>query len=208
MSLRVYGIVMHDGQGPPKLPSGVQLHTLRELAAVAEEGDYSARDVEPTDIARHLHVVESLFGQDAVLPTPVGTVFRSPEVLQRWMELHYVALSDALAWVEDRVAGRVHLTRAERRAETPGTERDHGAELAAIAAEVTRSLRRRAVASVPLRSVENDVTVLSTSYLVEAELWHEFADAVSAEQERHAMLRIELSGPWPPYDFVRLQFGA
>ena len=204
MSLRVYGIVMHDGQGPPKLPAGVQMHSLRELAAVAEEGDYGARETSETDIQRHFEIIESLFTQDAVLPTPVGTVFRSPEVLQRWMDLHYVALSDALAWVEDRVAARVHVSRTEAQ----GSARAIDPDVAAIAAEVSRSLRRRAVASVPLRSDDAKRIVLTAAFLVENELWQEFADAISDEQERHPLLRIGLTGPWPPYDFVRLQFGA
>jgi hypothetical protein len=202
-SLRVYGVVMHDGQGPLNLPAGVQLHSLRELAAVAEEGDFS-REVSDADVERHFQIVENLFGQDAVLPTPVGTVFRSPDVLQRWMDLHYVALSDALAWVEDRVAARVHVTRAE----TNRAERDSNADVTAIAAEVTRSLRRRAVASVPLRAEADPKVVMTAGFLVEAELWPEFADAIADEQERHPLLRIALTGPWPPYDFVRLQFGA
>lgn len=204
MALRIYGIVMHDGQGPLKLPAGLQLHSLRELAAVAEDGDYSAHEADAAQIDKHLQIIENLFGQDAVLPAPVGTVFRSPEVLQRWMELHYVALSDALAWVEDRVAARIHVTRAEN----PHAERDTASDLAAIAAEVSRSLRRRAVASVPLRAEEGDKFLLSAGYLVEAELWHEFADAIADEQDRHPLLRVALTGPWPPYDFVRLQFGA
>jgi hypothetical protein len=200
MALRVYGIVMQDGQAPPKLPDGVQLLPVRELAAVTEDGDYSARDLDKSAVERHLNVIENLFGQDAVLPTPVGTVFRSADVLQRWMELHYVALSDALAWVEDRLAARVHIARA--------ASEESSAELNAIAAEVSRSLRRRAVAGVPLRANEDAHELVSVAFLVEAELWHEFADSVGDEQERHPLLRIQLTGPWPPYDFVRLQFGA
>jgi hypothetical protein len=204
MALRFYGIVMHDGQGAPKLPAGVQVHTLRELGAVAEEAEYSAREQSEADVARHFDVVESLFREDAVLPTPVGTIFRSPEVLLRWMDLHYVALSDALAFVEDRVAARVHVSRA------PGGDsvRQADPDVAAIAAEVSRSLRRRAVASVPLRNDASTPAVLLAAFLVEGELWAEFADAISDEQERHPLLRIGLTGPWPPYDFVRLQFGA
>ena len=204
MSLRLYGIVMHDGQGPPQLPTGVQMHAQRELAAVVEEGDYSVREVNPSDIDRHFHIVETLFAQDAVLPTPVGTVFRSTEVLERWMDLHYVALSDALAWVEDRVAARLHVTRAVGE----GSKGEIDPDIAGIAAEVARSLRRRAVASVPIRQDSEMVTALISAFLVEGELWHEFADAVNDEQERHPLLRISLTGPWPPYDFVRLQFGA
>ena len=44
MALRVYGIVMHDGQTPPKLPEGTSLQALRELAAICEEGDYGSRE--------------------------------------------------------------------------------------------------------------------------------------------------------------------
>jgi hypothetical protein len=204
MSLRVYGVVMHDGNGPAKLPGGVHLIAVRELAAVVEEGDFRAHEVEPPDIERHLEVIGAVFVQDAVLPAPVGTVFRSDDVLQKWMELHYVALSDALAWVEDRVAARVHLTRAAGRE----IDREAGSDLAAIAAEVTRSLRRHAVASVPLRSEQVTGIVLSAAYLVERNLWQEFSDAVGDERERHEHVTMELTGPWPPYDFVRFQFGA
>jgi hypothetical protein len=204
MSLRVYGVVMHDGQGPPKLPSGLEVIAVRELAAVAEEGDYSARDIETSEVQRHLEVVGTLFSQDAVLPTPVGTVFRSKEVLQRWMELHYVALSDALAWVEDRLGARVHVTRADGRE----SDKEAGSDLAAIAVEISRSLRRRAVASVPLRNEQVTGITLSAAYLVERALWQEFAEGVDDERERHPHVNISLTGPWPPFDFVRLQFGA
>lgn len=206
MSLRVYGVMMHESNGHhrPKLPDGVQSITVRELSALAEDGDYSAREVGPEDVARHMDVNRALFATDSVLPTPVGTVFRSSEVLQRWMELHYVALSDALAWIEDRSAARVHITRAHAR---HGDE-EAGSDLAAVAAEVTRSLRRHAVASVPLRNEEITGIVLSAGYLIERELFREFADAVAESRGRYENLQIELTGPWPPYDFVRMQFGA
>ena len=204
MALRVYGVIMQDGQGPLKLPDGVRLHTLRDLAALIEDGDYAGRTLGDEEMTRHFAVVEGIFGQDAVLPTPVGTVFRSIDVLQRWMELHYVALSDALAWVENRVAARVHIARGE----DPTAERESNSDLTVIAGEVARSLRRRAVASVPLRHEEDSGMLLSSAFLVEEELWREFDDAIADERERHPALRIEITGPWPPYDFVRLQFGS
>lgn len=204
MSLRVYGVIMQDAHTPRKLQDGLQLVTLRELAAVTDAGDYSVRDLEDADIAHHLDVVSDLFKQDAVLPAPVGTVFRSNEVLQRWMEIHYVALSDALAWVEDRLAARVHITRKNARE----GDKEAGSDLAAIAAEVNRSLRRHAVSSVPLRNEQVTGITLSAAYLVERDLWEEFSGAVSEEKEKHPSTTLRLSGPWPPYDFVRLQFGG
>jgi hypothetical protein len=204
MALRVFGVIMQDGQGTPKVPDGLKLHSMRELAAVAEEVESGAREIGEKEISRHAEVVSAMFSQDAILPTPVGTVFRSGEVLQRWMELHYVSLSDALAWLEGRQAARVHITRAQAR----NGDREAGSDLAAIGAEVTRSLRRHAVSTVPLRSEEVTGIVLTAAYLVERELWSEFADAVETEAENHPLVKIELTGPWPPYDFVRLQFGS
>lgn len=195
---------MYDGQGPARVPAGVRLIPVRELAAIVEEGEYRAHDVGTEDVERHLAVIGELFTQDAVLPLPVGTVFRAPDVLQRWIELHYVALSDALAWIEDRVAARVHITRADAHDD----DKEAGSDLAAIAAEVSRSLRRHAVASVPLRNEQITGIVLSAAYLIERNLWQEFADAVEDERERHNLVRMQLTGPWPPHDFVRIQFGA
>jgi hypothetical protein len=204
MSLRVYGVMMQDGHGGRTLPPGLQTLPLRDLAAVAEEGDYKPSDVDTAEIERHLMIVSSLYKAEPFLPAPVGTVFRSADVLQRWMELHYVALSDALAWVEDRHGARLHITRAMGRE----SDREAGSDLAAIAAEVTRNLRRHAVSMVPLRSEEVTGIVLSAAYLVERDLWEEFSDAVASARENHPAVKIELTGPWPPYDFVRLQFGS
>jgi hypothetical protein len=205
MALRVYGVVMQDSAGTPRVPDGLKLLPMRELAAVTEEGDFGARDdVDAAAIARHDEIVTAMFTQDAILPTPVGTIFRSSDVLQRWMELHYVSLSDALAWVEGRQAARVHITRAQAR----NGDKEAGSDLAAIGAEVTRSLRRHAVATVPLRAEEVTGIVLTAAYLVERELWTEFTDAVDDESNKHTLVSVELTGPWPPYDFVRMQFGG
>jgi hypothetical protein len=204
MSLRLYGIILHDGQAHLQVPAGVQVNSFRELAAVTEEGDFGNQSLDTPDIERYAEVVGEMFARDAVLPAPVGTMFRSAEVLERWMELHYVALSDALAWVENRVGARVHITRASARE----SDRESAVDLTAIGAEVTRSLRRHSVSSVPLRPEGVSGIVVSAAYLAERELWDEFRDAVEDERERHPLVSVELSGPWPPYDFVRMQFGS
>lgn len=203
MAFRVFGIVNHDAHGTLKLPD-VQRIVLRELAAVVEDSEYSIQNVGPADVQRHLDVVTALFDHDTILPAPVGTVFRNKEVLERWMDIHYVALSDALAWVEDRYAARVHINRADGRP----ADKEAGSDLAAVAAEVTRSLRRHAVSTVPLRSEEVTGIVLSAAYLVERQLWKEFTEAVGEERDRHSHIHVDVTGPWPPYDFVRVQFGS
>ncbi|HKP15320.1 MAG TPA: GvpL/GvpF family gas vesicle protein, partial [Gemmatimonadaceae bacterium] len=87
-------------------------------------------------------------------------------------------------------------------------EQSVGSDLAAAAAEALRDLRRSAVATVPLRTEQLTGIVLSAAFLVEQELWKEFATKVVEQGSRVPNLRLELTGPWPPYDFVQMQFGG
>lgn len=178
---------------------------FRDLAAVvSEQRGFALEEMTRSEIERHRAIVDAVFHRSAVLPAPVGAVFRSPDVLKRWMELHYVSLTDALEFVEDREVARVHIVRAD------GTNDDleAGSDLAAAAAESFRALRRRAVAAVPLRLEEVTGLVLSAAFLVERDLWKEFSKAVEEQQDAYHLLRFDLTGPWAPYDFVRMQFGG
>lgn len=203
MSLRLFGVVLQDGQ-PAQLPWGIQLLPLRDLAAAVEPTDVKPKDIEPADIDRYRDVIQALFEKDAVLPAPVGTTFKSEDALRRWMGLHYITLSDALAWVEHRMAARVHVRRPPGAGQAGAGA--SAAPLSAVVANITRQLRGHIVASVPLPS-ESEAKA-SAAFLVEREQWQNFSAAVSQLGDAQVPLHVEGTGPWPPYDFVRLQFGA
>jgi hypothetical protein len=204
MALRLYGLTHSDDHAADQLPPGVQTVRFRDLVAAVGEVPYAPVAADEATIAGHHEVVESLFATRTLLPAPPGVTFRTPQALQRWMELHYVALSDALAYVDDRAGARVHVVRADR---SPAAT-DPGSDLAAAAAEYMRALRRQAVAGLPLRTEHVPGVVLSSAFLVERELWKDFAGAARRMASEHTRLRVELTGPWPPYDFVRMEFGG
>jgi hypothetical protein len=164
---------------------------------------FALDDVDDGSVTRHRTIVDAIFKRQVVLPTPPGVVFRTEHVLTRWMELHYVALNDAMAFVTDRMAMRVHVERAGG----PKSEADTGTDLAEIGATVFRDLRRRAVASVPLTLEQVTGVSLSGAFLVERELFKEFERGVSEVKATQPKLSIQMTGPWAPYDFVRMQFG-
>jgi hypothetical protein len=58
------------------------------------------------------------------------------------------------------------------------------------------------------RVSDRDHPEASASFLVDRSRWRAFADAVANESQHHDALDVEMTGPWPPYDFVRLQFGG
>ena len=70
------------------------------------------------------------------------------------------------------------------------------------------TIRRRAVASVPLRGERVTGLSIASAFLVERELWREFTKGVEEVQASDSQLRVESSGPWPPYDFVRIELGG
>ncbi len=203
MALTLYGVTFNEPQDVNGAAPKTELVVIRDLAAVCGPSEYTALEPTAERVEQYTEIVGTFAKQNAILPAPVGVVFKSRDAVKRWLELHYVALSDALSFVDNRVVGRVHVWRPG-----PAAEREAGSDLAAVAAESLRALRRTAVTTVPLRAEKLTGIVLSAAFLVEAELWSDFAGEVEEQGKRAPNLRFELTGPWPPYDFVHMQFGA
>lgn len=206
MALLLHAVTPTDtASGPLVLPEGTTKIVFRDLAAVITERErFALDDADEIALGAHRAVVDTIFKRQVVLPTPPGVVFRTEHVLTRWMELHYVALNDAIAFVTDRVAMRVHV---ERAGGLHKDDIDAGSDLAEVAGTVFRDLRRRAVASVPLTIEQVTGISLSGAFLIERELFRDFERGVAEVKASQPKLSIRLTGPWAPYDFVRMQFG-
>jgi hypothetical protein len=217
MALQLHAITLADGAQSENPSDGrhtgmfaavrdeIQFLPFRDLCAVVSEQKlFALEEPTPNVIERHRAIVDGIFRRAAVLPVPMGTIFRAEDVLTSWMELHYVSLTGALQFVEDRAVARVHIIRGSGKEE----EREAGADLAAAAAESFRALRRRAVGVVPLRTEHMTAVVLSASFLVERDLWKEFLHAIEEQKDAHNHLQFDVTGPWAPYDFVGMRFGG
>ena len=203
MALNLYGVTFSEPHEPGPTAPDTELVVVRDLAAICGQSDYAVLEASPARVAQYTEVVATYARRGPVLPAPVGVVFRQRDSVLRWLELHYVALSDALSFVDNRVVGRVHIWRPG-----PPEDREAGSDLAAVAAESLRVLRRSAVTTVPLRLEKVTGIVLSAAFLVEQELWKEFTSEVAEQGRRAPNLRFELTGPWPPYDFIQMQLGT
>lgn len=205
-ALRLYGVAAVENGQAASLVEGTSLIHYRALAAIVEPSHYSAPPLGDDETERYLAVLEEAYSSAAVLPAPPGTVFQSQDTLMRWMELHYFTLTEALAVVEGHSAARVSIT-----AKPGHQDSDAGRSFAALAADSLRSLRSQAAATVTLPKTdgedEEDV-VARASFLVDTQRWETFKDTVNKEAQRHPALAFRVTGPWPPYDFVRMQFGG
>jgi len=137
VALNLFGVIFNDHDHGP-IP-GTELVVVRDLAAIVTEVPYATQEPDDAHVTRMSDVIAEYQMRSAILPAPVGVVFRSNDSVRRWLELHYVALSDALSFVDDRVVGRVHVWRPG-----PPEDRETGSDLASAAAESLRALRRSA----------------------------------------------------------------
>ena len=205
-ALRLYGVAAVENGQAASLVEGTSLVHFRAVAAIVEPSHYSAPALGEDETERYLEVLEEAYSNAAVLPAPPGTVFQSQGTLMRWLELHYFTLTEALAVIEGHAAARVSIT---ARAGQP--EGEAGRSFAAVAADSLRSLRNQAAATVTLPKDDADDeegVVARASFLVDSQRWETFKDTVNKEAQRHPALAFSVTGPWPPYDFVRMQFGG
>lgn len=198
-ALQLFGIVATRYDPDEPLTGGSELMTFRDVGAVVARCEYEP----PADaeLQHYRRVVESVFRRQEILPAPPGVVFRSADVLAQWLELHYFSLLDALVFVEERAMARVTVDRSPHR--SVGSLA-HEASTNMLQDSI-RVLRRHAVATVGFGGDEPE-ELTGMSFLVQRDRWDLFTELVREESHRLTDHTLELSGPWPPYDFIRMQF--
>jgi hypothetical protein len=107
-------------------------------------------------------------------------------------------------------AGAAYLRR--RREQISGQEEARRATLEAaraVHAELSRlaAQTRLHPPQAPQLSGNSDQMILNAAYLLDGERRGELAALVTALAEQHPSLRLELTGPWPPYSFAGLDEG-
>ncbi len=207
-AVELYGIISLDVSGATSPVRGVNVLSFRDLGALVTDSAYAAPAATPQHVAEYRRVVEGAFARQTIVPAPFGSIFRGRDSLLRWLELHYFTLVEAVTFVADRAMARVVVSYGDEPENTTAMSVD--AELLDTAADESfRVLRRHAVASVVISNHAGEVgPAARASFLVERERWEVFTDIVREEQKRLREMHVDCTGPWPPYDFVRMQFGA
>ena len=207
-ALRLYGVAAVESGQATSLADGTTLVHYRALAAIVEPSSYSVTNLDEDATTKYLSVLEEAYSHSAVLPAPPGTVFQSHGTLTRWLELHYFTLTEALAVIEGHSAARVSIT---THSTSENGDADAQKSFAALAAESLRLLRSQAAATVTLPKADGDDeegVVARASFLIDSQRWQTFKETVTKEAQRQSALDFRVTGPWPPYDFVRMQFGG
>jgi hypothetical protein len=127
-----------------------------------------------------------------VLPAPFGIVFQGRRAVLRFLEDQYMVLEEGLAFLDGHWEMRLHILGDE------GVDR-----LRTEASRLYSELRVLARAALPLPAGEG--RLLSAAFLVERAEWIRFVEETDDLGQAHPELVFDVTGPWPPYDFVRIQ---
>jgi hypothetical protein len=181
------------GVGAEAAASELTRVRYRELEALVRPVPYAVPELDQARLADHQRLVDRVMRRATVLPAPFGIVFHGRRALLRFLEDQYIVLDEGLSFLDGHWEMRLHIMgNAE-------VER-----LAATAAELYADLRRFARAAIPLPT--DGGRLLSAAFLVERGGWIRFVEQADDLNRAHPELVFDMTGPWPPYDFVKVQF--
>jgi hypothetical protein len=165
----------------------------RDLEALVRPVEYEVTQHTTENVHAHQRVVENAMRRSTILPVPFGIVFRGRRQLIRVLQEQYLVLDEGLSFVEGHWELRLHVT-----SRTPGDSDD---DLGDMAMECYSELRRFARAAVPLQ--REGKRIMTAAFLVDRATWIEFVERADDLGNAHPELVFDVTGPWPPYDFVR-----
>ncbi|MDP9349674.1 MAG: GvpL/GvpF family gas vesicle protein [Gemmatimonadota bacterium] len=199
--LRLLGVVHAERRRTPlwetsgRAPAEGETVRYRDLAALVYPGPLRDARLDPERVLDHHHRLDTLLRRATVVPAPYGLAFREPREVARFIRASYVPLADALVLVEGRWEFRVHISPAH-----PDLAEALGLDLAT---HVYAELRRISHSAIPFPQPES--RVLSAAFLVDRLETRPFLDRVEALGDTTPDLSLDVTGPWPPYDFVMVR---
>jgi gas vesicle protein GvpL/GvpF len=181
----------------------------------------------------HHHVIEAIAHHTPVVPMRLATVYRGDESVADMLAERRYDFEAALTTVRARTEWgvKVYVRQPDSTpAATPDTgstspgaaylrrrkselSASEGARRAAAASaeDIHIALRDRAVAAL-LRAPQGQQLsgqagqmILNSAYLVDDDRAEGWSAAVTELAGRHADVRVELTGPWPPYSFAAIE---
>ncbi|HWC38075.1 MAG TPA: GvpL/GvpF family gas vesicle protein [Acidimicrobiales bacterium] len=183
----------------------------------------------------HHRVLEAVVQFAPVIPMRLAVVFHDDSGVRAMLENHREGISAALRRVDGRFEWGVKAYAESQRIEPPPdppestSEQGRGtayllkrraqlsareqarADVAQAAEDVHAALAELATASRRHPPQDRRLTrqasamVLNGAYLLDEERTDEFVAVATDLDDRHPELRLELTGPWPPYSFATLE---
>jgi len=167
-----------------------------DIAAVVSNAPFKEYVLTEDNVHTHNQVITLVMEEYPVVPMAFGMVFKNEEVLKGVLEKVRGDLKKALEEVEGKVELGVKVILPK------GAEFDEDA----FASEI-KALRELAT-QCKLGKRFSKRLILNAFYLVAKEKVEAFLGAARALEEKFKQLRIQCTGPWPPFNFATIKVGG
>jgi hypothetical protein len=177
---------------------GQEVYTLeyRDFAPVISNAALKKYEASDEEVELHRKVVEQVMKEHSVLPVAYGMAFKNKKLLLIAMSVGYKAMKKAMNEVDNRVELGVKLFLPKENAAWDGKEKCKSVFL--------ETLKKKAVQSKELK-LFSERLILNTSFLIDRDKINDFSSEVEQLGNKYPDLKIQYSGPWPPYNFVDIQ---
>lgn len=178
---------------------GGEVYTLdyNDFAPVVSSSKMKEYGADEEDVKVHKTVVEHVMGEYSVLPVAYGMVFKNKKLLGFAMKAGHRAMKKAMNSVDGKVELGVKVL-------LPQSSKDFNGKMDDFRSEMMRCFLGIAADSRSLK-LFSDRLLLNASFLVDSDKLDEFSDCVGRLASDYNTLKVQYSGPWPPYNFVDIQ---
>jgi len=177
---------------------GQEVYTLeyRDFAPVMSNAAVKKYEAIDEEVELHRKVVEQVMKEHSVLPVAYGMAFKNKKLLLIAMSVGYKAMKKAMNEVDNRVELGVKVFLPKEAAAWDGKEK--------CRSDFLEALKKKAVQSKELK-LFSERLILNTSFLIDRDKINDFSSEVEQLGNKYPDLKIQYSGPWPPYNFVDIQ---
>jgi hypothetical protein len=177
---------------------GTEVYTLeyRDLSPVISNAAMKKFEVSDEEAEVHKKVVLQVMSEHSVLPVAYGMVFKNKKLLQVAMSAGYKAMKKAVKEVDNKVelGVKIFLPKGLAGKEVKGQYRSAFLD----------GLKNKSVQSKELK-LFSERLILNAAFLVDRGGIDDFSAEVERLAEGAADVKVQYSGPWPPYNFVDIR---
>lgn len=177
---------------------GEEVYTLdyRDFSPVVSNVAITNYEVSDEEVELHRKVVAQVMKEHSVLPVAYGMAFKNKKLLMIAMSAGYKAMKKAMIEVDNRVELGVKVLLPKETSQLDDTEK--------CKSDFMEALKKKAVKSKDLKLFSSRL-LLNSSFLVDRDKIDDFSGETEQLGFRYPNVKIQYSGPWPPYNFVDIQ---
>ncbi len=178
---------------------------FKDLCAVASNA--TVKNYEPTDenITIHRDVSLNVMKNHSVLPVAFGQIFKNKKILLRDLRKTYLALKRGMLAMNNKVELGIKAiipNNIKPEEAFNGKNLDEARE--ETATEFSQTLGKLAVKE-KTNNLFSERLIVNQSYLTDKNNLNQFSEKVTELTKKFSSLKIQYSGPWPPYNFVTIR---